>query len=395
MRRALAAVAAGLLLDHRGGLAAPENALNEAGEESPGRAPDPALLGRPAAPPAAPPAARDAPPAPERRSRDGQVQRPAIPGSSAARVPRKLFSPEAQHRAGRTTPVNVSTEEEIVNLGRAHYDNFVIVTAANYAYRDILVNWMASVQKLRIDNYVVLCLDDQLALFMDRIGRPCIHGPSQGPGHIWLTRFQTARILLDGGMNVLMSDTDAIWLKDPTDLLQGDIVASRGNMPEDVASRYGATACMGFIYFHSVVPVRMLVDEIVDKGISVAGKNFDDQIELNKALVEHDMKFPEKLDFKHSEKVDYGSASVSGNMTIRIAMLDSRRFRRFTQPNDDVYIEHLGSAHVAATKEGQLKASGLWYLRENWESQTDVDMRSSASHGYFDAWIEGVQILSP
>jgi hypothetical protein len=317
------------------------------------------------------------------------------PEEENERTPRKEVLPDVAHRADRTTSVHFSTDEDIVNLARTSYDKFVIVTAADYAYRGILVNWMAGVHKLRIDNYVVLCLDDELALFMQQIGRPCIHRPAQGAGHIWLTRFQTAAVLLNSGMNVLMSDTDAMWLKDPTDLLQGDIAASRGNMPEDVASRFGATACMGFIYFRSVAPVRLLVDEVLDKGVSVAGKDFDDQIEFNEALVKHDLKFSKMLDLKHSDEIDYGSASVGENMTLRIAMLDSRRFRRFTQTNDDVYIAHLGTAHVAATKESQLKASGLWYLREKWDGQTNVDMLSSSSHGQFDTWIQGVQILRP
>lgn len=307
-------------------------------------------------------------------------------------------------RADLAPSVRVSTDEDIVTHGWTHYDGFVILTAANYAYRGVLVNWMASLQKLRIDNYIVLCLDDQMVLFMARIGRPCIYRPARGLGHkwyafesdIWLRRFQTVQVLLNSGMNVLMSDADAIWLKDPTDLLRGDIAASRGMMPSDVASRFGVSVCMGFVYFRSVAPVRMLVEEILDKGVQIPGEKFDDQTEFNNKLVEHDLKFSKKLGYIESEEIDYGNVSIGEDMTIDIAMLDSRRFQRGMQKNDDAYIAHYlyDPAHAAETKQAQLKASGLWYIRENWENPTHGDTSSFASSRYFDAWITNVQILS-
>jgi hypothetical protein len=234
---ALAVLAEGLLLDaaERGAGEALVNGISAGAEHGAARSRmlDPMLLELPARPARVSVPATDSLARLKRRTQE----------DNRPRIPRKRTSIKAVHKADRNTSVHFSTDEEIVNLGRTYHDNFVIVTAADYAFRGILVNWMARMHELRLDNYLVLCLDDELALFMDQIGRPCIHN-NIGQKDIWLIRFQTAATLLDGGMNVLMSDTDAIWLKDPTDLLQGDIVASRGNMPEDVVSKFGATACM-------------------------------------------------------------------------------------------------------------------------------------------------------
>lgn len=61
--------------------------------------------------------------------------------------------------------------------------------------------------------------------------------------------------LLECSWDVLLSDNDAVWLKDPIkdlSLLEGDIIASRAPWPAKYGDpMFGVTACMGFILFRA------------------------------------------------------------------------------------------------------------------------------------------------
>lgn len=73
-----------------------------------------------------------------------------------------------------------------------------------------------------------------------------------------------------GRVNVIISDADALWLGDPVpelfsdaygkplvsasgagriEILQSDVVASRGSFPFTLGKKWGSTMCMGFILF--------------------------------------------------------------------------------------------------------------------------------------------------
>lgn len=71
---------------------------------------------------------------------------------------------------------------------------------------------------------------------------------------VWMKRVEIIVSYLQRGVDLIISDIDAIWLSDPfVDLSfhrnQGaQVVASRGRWPQSLSSRWGATLCMGFIY---------------------------------------------------------------------------------------------------------------------------------------------------
>ena len=75
-------------------------------------------------------------------------------------------------------------------------------------------------------------------------------------GNIWIQRMAIAEKYLEEGVDVIMTDTDAIWLRSPFKQLSammrnGDnyIIASRGKYPYKISDKNGACLCMGFIYF--------------------------------------------------------------------------------------------------------------------------------------------------
>ena len=108
---------------------------------------------------------------------------------------------------------------------------------------------------------------------------------------VWLARMRLLDHVIASGVDVLMSDIDAHWLRSPlsrirAELARGaDVVASRSaDWPIDLAQKWGSVLCMGFAYFRSNVRTRELLDTMAAE-MSAAARP-DDQVALNTALDE-------------------------------------------------------------------------------------------------------------
>lgn len=112
--------------------------------------------------------------------------------------------------------------------------------------------------------------------------------------HLWVERLKVLRKIINAypALNVIYTDADAIWLKDPTQLynhaqhLSSDIVASRGTFPEGCPlgrenNGDGATICFGFTYFRNTPAVRTLA---FDMENNVQNYDSDDQETINCVL---------------------------------------------------------------------------------------------------------------
>jgi hypothetical protein len=139
-----------------------------------------------------------------------------------------------------------------------------IITFCNYPYREIALNWIKHLEVLDIDNYEVLCLDaksnDYLkshggnSRVLDEFSGDWISGCKNS-----MKRIVIFKKLLEEGYDVIHSDADALWLKDPIpDLVEAnnqDIIASTVRhhhaWPPEVRKVFGFTCCMGWIFFRS------------------------------------------------------------------------------------------------------------------------------------------------
>jgi len=110
---------------------------------------------------------------------------------------------------------------------------------------------------------------------------------SHGHEHfVWLTRMVVARHILTTGTDLLMTDLDALWLRDPLPMIAAqlaagnDVVASRAHgIPLPQKLKWGSTACMGFVYFRADDPVRAIMNRTV--LVMLQQDDPDDQIAFN------------------------------------------------------------------------------------------------------------------
>lgn len=73
-------------------------------------------------------------------------------------------------------------------------------------------------------------------------------------GEIWIKRMDIIQQFLRQGVDLVLTDTDALWMRDPFKLLSqfttnSDVVASRGWFPWHLFDKWGSCICMGFAYF--------------------------------------------------------------------------------------------------------------------------------------------------
>ena len=168
----------------------------------------------------------------------------------------------------------------------------LIVTFASSIYLEALNNWSQAMHRLRIANLAVMALDDKVYDLMKERKVPVYRVMCKPDfSDIWLRRIEAIEGLLKAGVNVVHSDLDAIWLKDPSALLKDcpyDIVSSQGTYwPRPVHEKWGFVLCCGLIYYRTSNRVIDLVGRVREAVIQTPRS--DDQAELNRLLVEDDL----------------------------------------------------------------------------------------------------------
>lgn len=209
-----------------------------------------------------------------------------------------------------------------------------IIAFGNSRYKRIAHNWALYLQQHGITNYTIYSLDQEtydylvennintellnIAMFKSDFTH-ANHGSS------WDLRFNATRRLLESE-DVLHSDLDAIWLRDPLGFIDNsyDIVSSTGRFPHKNA------LCMGWIYFRSCNAVKKVFDNILDNQ-----KDFDDQQQFNFEVAKHDL---------------------------NIRMLGQDIVSRRKTHNDNTYVAH-PSSDKNIDREKFLKRKNLWRLK--------------------------------
>lgn len=263
----------------------------------------------------------------------------------------------------------------------------VILVTASFDYRGVLLNWLVAMELAtkEIDRVVLLCLDREVAKFLEGIGLSCVacdvaetKSRHQRHGRIWLSRVHALSLFLETKKNVTLSDLDAIWLQNPrAHLNTADLVASRGSFPKWASDKWGAAACMGFIRFNA--PTFDFVHRIVLREIYARG--FDDQLAINAALHKAALRWPALLAYVDSADLDRGK---TGRPPLSVAFLPHSRFVRIC-PDDEtsdqtiipkrklsddlVVVKHCYTQKTVNSKEVSLGRRGLWFLVDDWESR--------------------------
>lgn len=189
----------------------------------------------------------------------------------------------------------------------------VIIALANSNVKDMLILWFESIKRIKIQNYLVVALDDQIerlctenevpvyrkVLDNDRLDSVAKTGSNHAVSGL---KFRVLREFLQLGYSVLLSDVDIIYLQNPFDHLYRDCdVESMSDGHDNLTaygydnvfdeplmgwSRYAHTMRIwvfnsGFFYIRPTVPSVELLDRVADR---LARENVWDQAAFNEEL---------------------------------------------------------------------------------------------------------------
>ncbi|CAN8062254.1 unnamed protein product [Agarophyton chilense] len=145
-------------------------------------------------------------------------------------------------------------------------DNTVILSAMNFGYRDIMMNWVCNMRELKIMNFVVAAFDAQLYRYAFLRGVPVylettmmfnssVLDASYGTDSFkQLSKLKSRIVLrvLKLGYDVVWTDTDIVWFRNPLNDLKGhnaDLII-QSNAPDGENANEKRRINSGFYLVH-------------------------------------------------------------------------------------------------------------------------------------------------
>ncbi|GMH44239.1 hypothetical protein BSKO_12173 [Bryopsis sp. KO-2023] len=129
----------------------------------------------------------------------------------------------SKKNGGGSATDNELTKKRVLELAP---DGFLLVTMGNRHFLPLIVNWVYHVEKLDISSYVVACMDEHLKGKLDKLNISNFDLGSALPSEDfgWGTanfhklgsvKVKEILMVLEMGVNVIFTDADAIWLRNP------------------------------------------------------------------------------------------------------------------------------------------------------------------------------------
>lgn len=254
--------------------------------------------------------------------------------------------------------------------------SYKILIGSSETYVPVVLNWLHFYSKIcqNTDRLYILCFDKATQGILERHSLNCsytIEYKGKNP-KIWLLRAEIVKKLINDGHDVLLSDSDAIWLRNPfqdiTQYTAYDIISSRAAYPIAVTRRIGASLCMGFMYVKATVAMQLFFNQLHADMLDIKGAfDPDDQRDLNLQLLRSGLQYHGKV-MLNSNSSNFGMFRYKGH-NVRVSLLPHSSYRRYCKNlpssvllNSTVLHCHYPKSY-ASKKEGVQK-NGLWVIRE-------------------------------
>jgi hypothetical protein len=206
------------------------------------------------------------------------------------------------------TELPISHSCGVKDNGKKTVRSLRIMLSSTDEYFPVFLNWLVFYNKIcpSISSLYMICLDPSVEMRIKKYGLSCAHvfhvKKNAALHQLWAVRAKLTLELLKGGYDVLMVDSDALFLQNPFKEVEkhisSDIISSRGAFPESIGRVLGASLCMGFVYVKASMYTVRLWGEI--HGAMTSQANPDDQRETNMVCGTHYYKTPVRPDTLHS-----------------------------------------------------------------------------------------------
>ena len=286
----------------------------------------------------------------------------------------------------------------------------VLILSANMGYADMILNFLCRLAKISKNfKYVVIAQDTALYNFLQSKKIPSISGSlihpvstensenfrSPGFNAISIAKIIAARIVLELGYNILFSDVDIGWKKNPLSYLSSDvdlIIQSNSGTNLFLLKDEPNT---GFYFLRSNDRSMALLDETIDRAR--LDPKIDDQTHFGDVL--RDWRKSKKAFFIMEGTTAPWVYNDNRPFTFRILhpyLFQSGQvasfYRKLEPPNggndQDIVLIHANYMTGHHTKVDFLKSRHLWDLNDElfltylnrWKSNNSKNTKSSVSH---------------
>lgn len=294
--------------------------------------------------------------------------------------------------------------------GRQQNGTVILVVVARGRY-NVVLNWCVSMQRIGLDNYMLVALDDDAQGFFSKKGAPVVPLPrAVGEGKVyksdvWILRTFIAYMILNEGINVLISDADAVMMKSPFgnplshfDDKSSDIITSPSNFPNPTKGELPDACrsappgemewrhwpCMGWTFLKS--SKRMYVF-FVESFLRDVIRYRDDQIGFNCAIRKAGAEWNDGTKWDVNKTVKLRTKTPK----LKLLMLPSAQFvRNCTEFQDDKergYGIHKFDSNAVqlyhckgSNKMANAQNNDFWFLKDNWERVEEGQSTSFRSY---------------
>jgi hypothetical protein len=288
--------------------------------------------------------------------------------------------------------------------------NALAFTLISKEYLQTGFNWIQAMRRLGSGNFFIVAGDRLTYGLLTEQGIPTVLADIDETGFdvsfkspdgfstkglaMIALKFPVVRFLVKSGHSVILSDADAIWLRDPMPYMQdADIAFQRIDYhPAAIARLWGFAACSGFVFFRHGTKTEAFLDRCIEEH-----KSFHcDQVAMNVALLQADPEWhcdhgnwipPGSAVHQDRTKLRSAFASVvrspiigmPGQSGLRILALPHDKFWRHpwvTNALAEMVICHPNSPKDDAEKMKIFEAMGLRFLPGEVDSRGTEDRQA-------------------
>lgn len=298
-----------------------------------------------------------------------------------------------------------------------------VVVFVDSVLLDVFVNWLVfftDACEKDLSNLDVICMDNEASMALHMMGIQ--ESPKSFDLNeilrtqtakysklavIWMKRMEILAEYMRSGVDVIFSDSDAIWYHDPLPAIsiyssQTEVIASRAWFPHNIFEKWGACLCMGFIYIRSgsfgsdfVFHITRYLEWQIETNVTTP----DDQYAANHVLYGWNITWPRRLVVGVNSVPDVGTVVRNGSKHSVMLLPHSKFLRKCHSMKASRVLAGIENATVVhcklppgngKAKAGRMRALSLWKLSDGWGH--DITLAYNAT-GYLE-WSEAVDILS-
>ena len=246
------------------------------------------------------------------------------------------------------------------------------VVLASGDHAPLLENWIRHARAAGIERFLVVAMDDRVADSLARSGTVVARCGFDGSrSDFWLQRLLVLDFLVQHHVDLVHSDTDAIWLRDPVpDFFAGnrfDLMFSQGiALPPDVLQRWGFVLCCGLFSVRASEATSAFFSSIIAHVADAPP--FDDQEVVNRLLCDSGVIWGTADHVSY--RVRYGDytftcyldvvAGTSASLGLRIGLLPHHLFPRLAELSAGAFVVHPLTPNALDAKLALLRQSGFW-----------------------------------